>query len=62
MKTDWIAVRSPGNIVHWLVGTESEVLQKVNQMNESDDTGSTELLSGPFTHEEAREEFDRLNG
>lgn len=58
MRNKWIAVRTPGNVIHVLTGTRAEVEQQITTMNEADKTGQTSIHSGPFTEDELRDNPD----
>ena len=59
-KNDWIAIREPGGIIHWLLGSKENIDKQIENMNSIDETGSTSIHIGPVTEEDARAEFRRL--
>lgn len=60
MRGYWITTRT-GGVYGIEYGREEEVLARIAGLNETDEQGSTSVLSGPFNRADAQDEFDRLN-
>lgn len=55
----WI-IRRTGGAYSLVSGEKEEIIAYVDRLNSTDEGGSTEILSGPWTLSDAMEDMDRL--